>query len=733
MTPPPSPQIQQILNGFRQPIGPIERVESYWAKVTGASLVVLLLVGVYVLMLAFVFLFALQFLLGVLYSPSLFSLLVWGSLGMAMLAVFVAMTKPFFLRKEESLPTLKLHPQQEPVFFEFVKRICQTVGAPFPNEIVVDLQANAAAGFLKGPHDNQMRLMVGLPLVLGLDTRSLAGVLAHEFGHFNQTRGMRLVYYTNSILQVLGSAVYERDSVDLWIDQVTQTGGLFRLIGRGIQGVIFVARGFLWILFLIGHYAISGLSQQMEFDADRYEAQMAGSEHFAKTARRLQQLLISQAVLMDEMEHYRTTRRLPDNLPAMIVDGIRHIDPDKFREWEEKMLSVKTHWSDTHPADRERIENAAQQRAAGVYTIEQPSQQLFSDMPNLCRLLTERLYQRLLENDYNPRNLLATESLIETRSRQISESRAALRFVLDQFCGLDTFHVPREQLDTPMEPQTFVEKVTRMRQYLLEHGLTYTKLRIKENEIEEKLSEIVSIERLFQAGFELPDVVDGVRTQADAQQKRLELEGRRNHCRDAMIPYRKILGGRLLAALDFLQQHDVAQACGESPNVVAEIEQILAVWRRMKQLRGTLDQFAFEAQVNIIMLQLLGQSNHPQASATIRRATGQLAQTISQIQQSTVDLTYPFEHGWGKISVAKFLMPEPVKGFDGIAMLETACTLSNSIEYLLQRSVERLGALAEKVEQHFGLETLETPTAVQELLEAERAKREAASQSETGT
>ena len=69
--------------------------------------------------------------------------------------------------------------------------------------------------------------------------------------------------------------------------------------------------------------------------------------------------------------------------------------------------------------------------------------------------------------------------------------------------------------------------------------------------------------------------------------------------------------------------------------------------------------------------------------------------------------------------MAKYLLPEPVRNFDVSGILEAAVGLGKSIEFLLYRSVSRLGALAEKVEQQFGLEPLETPAPVKELLESE--------------
>ena len=123
----------------------------------------------------------------VLYIAPLFS---------GMVLVFF-MVKPLFARRPKGAQPLALNPGAEPVLFAFIAKICETVGAPFPKRVDLDCNLNAAASFRRGlwslfGHD--LVLTIGLPLVAGLNITQLAGVLAHEFGHFTQGFGMRLTY-----------------------------------------------------------------------------------------------------------------------------------------------------------------------------------------------------------------------------------------------------------------------------------------------------------------------------------------------------------------------------------------------------------------------------------------------------------------------------------------------------------------------------------------------------------
>ena len=122
----------------------------------------------------------------------------------------------------------------------------------------------------------------------------------------------------------------------------------------------------------------------MEFDADRYEARLAGSQNFARTCRQLKLLELCQSSALEDLDQFRRESRLPDNLPALIVSKIPQIPSDEFRELEHELLEVKTGWADSHPSDRDRIENAAREQAAGIFQLEHPSGLLFTDVKGLC-------------------------------------------------------------------------------------------------------------------------------------------------------------------------------------------------------------------------------------------------------------------------------------------------------------------------------------------------------------
>ena len=108
----------------------------------------------------------------------------------------VFMIKPLFMTLVMSgaMRERSISCEAEPILFSLVDRICDVIGAPKPSRINVDASANASASVnngIKGLFRRELVLTIGVPLVTCLSVRQLAGVLAHEFGHFSHGMGMR--------------------------------------------------------------------------------------------------------------------------------------------------------------------------------------------------------------------------------------------------------------------------------------------------------------------------------------------------------------------------------------------------------------------------------------------------------------------------------------------------------------------------------------------------------------
>jgi len=128
--------------------------------------------------------------------------------------VVLFMIKPLFARPPAGPQPFSLDPERQPLLFRYVHRLSDLLGAPLPRRIDIDCNVNASASFRRGwlsMFRSDLALTIGLPLVEGMTSRQLTGVLAHELGHFAQGGGMRLSYVIRSVNHWFARVVYEKD------------------------------------------------------------------------------------------------------------------------------------------------------------------------------------------------------------------------------------------------------------------------------------------------------------------------------------------------------------------------------------------------------------------------------------------------------------------------------------------------------------------------------------------
>lgn len=326
------------------------------------------------------------------------------------------MFKPLFAPKSEEAEPFTLDPTKEPVLYGFVNHLCGVVGAPAPKRIDVDCQVNASAGFRRGLvsfFGKDLKLTIGLPLAAGLELRQFTGVLAHEFGHFSQGAGMRLTYIIRTVSHWFARVVYERDAWDDRLVEWSSGGdGRIMIIVATARGAVWLTRRVLWLLMMTGHAISCFALRQMEYDADAYETQVAGSDVFEKTSLRMPQLGYGSQAAHNHLSQLFSDRRLCDDMPAFIHRQTSQFEPDTLAKIRESTLEQKTGFLDTHPADADRI--AASQRigADGIFRLDAPSTILFSDFEAVSRAATEKYYQTMLGPMFSEARLESVDELM---------------------------------------------------------------------------------------------------------------------------------------------------------------------------------------------------------------------------------------------------------------------------------------------------------------------------------
>lgn len=325
--------------------------------------------------------------------------------------VVVFMCKPIFFSLVSFGPsrTRSLTREGEPILFDLVDRICDAIDAPKPSRIEVDGDVNASASYgagFKGIFKSELVLKIGVPLISGLSVRQLAGILAHEFGHFSQGAGMRAQLIIGAINLWFAKVVFARDAVDELLDDAiedSESAFVFvLLLARGCVGLV---RWILWGFMVAAHTASSTFSRQMELDADRYEIALVGSDAFISTGHELHRIAYANEKSMQFVAELLQKAVLIDNIPRLIQVSRNKMTPSELRMIHDTTLLGKTGLLDTHPCTRERTEAATGLAQPGVLTIDRPARELFRHYDALCNNVTNDFYRNLIGRLIDPSEL----------------------------------------------------------------------------------------------------------------------------------------------------------------------------------------------------------------------------------------------------------------------------------------------------------------------------------------
>ena len=227
---------------------------------------------------------------------------------------------------------------------------------------------------------------------------------------------MKLSFIVHSINLWFARVVYERDGWDEWLTDLTDDDdnhSLVLLIALLSRFFIFVTRMILWLLMMIGHGISCVLARQMEYDADRYEANITGSAEFERSMRRLTELGFGDAIGIKRLGELWQAGGLPDNHPRFVAAITDHLPDEAVAKIRELVDVSKTGMFDSHPASKDRIEAANKLEAERIFTIDRPATHLFTDFDKLARSGTRSMYKRLFRKAFNKEMLVPVSDTVD--------------------------------------------------------------------------------------------------------------------------------------------------------------------------------------------------------------------------------------------------------------------------------------------------------------------------------
>lgn len=615
------------------------------------------------------------------------------------------MVKPLFARREEAEATLTLKDGEAPALKLFVHKICKAVGAPQPKEIEIDCQVNAAASFRRGwlsLFGQDLKLIVGLPLVAGMSLRSFGGVLAHEFGHFAQGAGMRLTFVIRNINAWFSRVVYERDRWDAWLEGTAKSVDLrIGIVLYLAMFLVWLTRRLLWVLMWLGHLLSCFALRQMEYDADTWEARLAGGDHFKSTSDRLQLLGLGQSRALDLLGETWKDKRLAENLPDLIRDEADELPGDVVAKFQAAVGESKNGLFDTHPADSDRIAAALRLDAPGVFRIEAPAAALFTDWEKTARRVTFAFYGQAIGDSVADDNLVSNRQLKSAGHK--AANQAVDRYFFGKFSCLRPLFITQEDLDgDERSVEQVVAQVRVVAQKLKELTESAASDSARFLAADQARINAWQAHSLVEAGHAAAARALGL-SSATTESVNLELEiaaTEMRESRQALNTFDVLARERLVAALGLVQRDNFQLGSpAETDASRKEIERLVAALTALRPAFPQLLQLreAFAAQQ--ALFEQLREENEEGFIASLRDNAAVLSRQTKDIHRQLGDAPYPFDHANGQITLARFMTVEADREMD--AIFRQTAEAESAVERLINlylRILGHLALIAEKVE-----------------------------------
>ena len=637
----------------------------------------------------------------------------------ALLVLF--MFKPLLARPEKAPPSRPLSQRDAPSLFALVDGIADAVKAPRPRRIDLDiLEVNASASLRRGwlsmvlPGD--LVLTLSLPLVAGLTVRELAGVIAHELGHFGQGAGMRLSYIIGSINFWFARVVHQRDRWDVRLMQWSHSGTWFRVPFYVTRFFVWLSRGVLRGLMWVGQVISSAFSRQMEYGADRMQTELAGSASFEPTFRKMTYLSVAMQLVYNDLESAWHERRLGDDLVQLVLARVVHMPPEVREAIQKERKEETTGLFDTHPATRDRIDHARALDLPGIFALDGRAPQLFVDFEGLSRQMTFDHYRDALGEQVSRENLVPSRQMMERSRRVEEEMRAASRYFQDTLAVLRPIVPPLGLFDAPAEEggsEALAARLREARQQVVDLAPQARKALEKYLKTDGEYLDAGRGLALLKAGFQFPPELVGMKMEPTVNTVsvvRDKAARGRTAAGTALDAVQAASLARLSAALRLLAGSHRAEAALElrrARQLLGSLAAFERAWQHVLEMRDGFSQLA--VLVDALQHNAGEQTLQNELHNQVHLCDSQIRKAFEALGQSR----YPFEHVRDGVTLADYVFDGLPTAMEPPARLgEVYGKCEGGLDRLISYYVRCMGSLAriaEAVEQELGLDPLPTP------------------------
>lgn len=626
------------------------------------------------------------------------------------------MVKPLFAPAAKGYGTRSLTRDGEPLLFAFVDHVCNAIGAPKPRRIDVDCEVNASASFRNGLISMLSRdlvLTIGVPLAAGMTMRQFAGVLAHEFGHFSQGTGMRLSYLIRMINAWFERVVYERDQWDEWLEVTARSVDIrIAIFLWATMLFVWLTRKILWVLMMIGNAASSVFSREMEFDADRYQARVMGSDAFEACYVQVVTLSVANQGARSDLRDFMREGRLGDNLPKLMMENVRQILPAGHAKIRAMVAEEKTKWHNTHPSGPERIASALRDQAPGIFRLELPASRLFANFDALGRNVTWDLYRGIFGQQFSQKDMHNTDELIARLGKTQQNNEAIDRYYQGCFSVLRRLPLPAAQPCAPAQPQQTLNRLKQARPAMLAEVPRYREMLKEFDEADTRLIEISQVVELLNAQISLKakDFKVPVSSTSAAYRAREEAQIVKARLEDKLQVFEDAAGERLYAALQLLFVPQVAARVENPAGLQADCARYHEALITLQPHLGSILKLRHaHASLGALLGALQQHRNNQTLIEMIHSSMKELFREVNGVREELVRLPYPFDHAKGETNIGVYCAPNRAISDDLGSIFDASSGILEGAIPIYVRLLGHLVAIAEQVETAVGLPKLDKP------------------------
>ncbi len=605
-------------------------------------------------------------------------------------------------------------PEDEPLLWSFVNRIADTVNAPRPSQIEIDCDVNASAAKVlnaRGVHTQQDALAIGLALAMGMTVEQLAGVIAHELGHFAQRKANGYLFWFDVFISEIFGYSDWRDRVDQKLVEFAChfNGRSNRMRSFFFSLVVLIYRSWyvmMWLPSLVHHH----WRRQSEYDADQYEVRLVGSAVFEQARKQIASVACAWNKAFDDAKRFRHEGNLPDNFPMLLEATLKSIHPKEQKKAEKRLLEEKAKRDHAHPSPSDRIAVAKRMPMAGVYLCDLPASVLFQNQQDAFRDATLELYRQHFDESLSAADLHPAEAFIAERDKERMRKHTAREFGLGADPSNRAPPVVNQKLATSLPESvylsTLVKELELARNTMQDSAASYESSFEKWQEANYEVWAGTTAELMMQEGVKrLADpLVEFNGKPQWAKERMKQGRVRAEQLSHSLLQFEAGSAQRWQKAVEILS-HPVIQP--RIPDAAKKLERARDMLCLLAALHSTRDQ-------RVALFHFIGTTA---LFLDVKRDTSSTWQTIYERLESTASeysatlghfdgCDYPFPHSRSSLSVREYLTPFQDMTTIQMKVLDGAAEMLFASWELQWRAAEWMCELTLEVEAALGLPPL---------------------------